>query len=77
MIDSSADRGGTLKPMPELKPGRTYLSFDIEKWGLKDAETYVDPRITISVHGTQKQASDCLPNPLNVHVQAQILMAKR
>lgn len=63
--------------MPELKPGRTYLSFDIEKWGLKDAETYVDPRITISVHGTHKQASDCLPTPLNMNVQKQILMAKR
>jgi hypothetical protein len=48
---SGAARSGTLLPCPRLIPGQQFLSFDIEKIGLKDAETYVDPYFTISVYG--------------------------
>ncbi len=48
---SGAVRSGSLLPCPRLIPGQQFLSFDIEKIGLKDAETYVDPYFTVSVYG--------------------------
>lgn len=59
-LDSSAaggkeeeeHRGGSLLPAPALRAGEQYISVEVEKWGLKDAETYVDPFVTVLVYGT-------------------------
>jgi len=39
-----------LPPVNEV-PGNTYCTINIKKIGLKDADTYVDPFITVSVRG--------------------------
>ena len=46
------DRGGTLLPQPKLRAGCTFLAFDIDRIGLKDAGSYVQPHFTVSVYGT-------------------------
>lgn len=49
--DMSESKGGSLRAAPGLKTGETFVTFDVEKWGLKDAEDYVDPRVTVCVYG--------------------------
>lgn len=46
----SESKGGSLQSAPSLKTGETFVTFDVEKWGLKDAEDYVDPRVTVCVY---------------------------
>ena len=41
--------GGTLLVRKDVLPGYKYLNITIEKIELKDAETYFDPFITVSV----------------------------
>ena len=53
-VEEEDTRGGSLLPQPDLLAGEQYVSIDIEKWGLKDADTYVDPFITICVYGTAR-----------------------
>jgi len=48
----SESKGGSLMAAPGLKSGETFVTLDVEKWGLKDAEDYVDPRVTVCVYGT-------------------------
>lgn len=54
-VDTTKDveetKGGSLRAAPALKTGETFVSFDVDKWGLKDAEDYVDPRVTVCVFG--------------------------
>ena len=46
-----APAGGTLLPCPRLVPGQHFISIDLEKIGLKDADTYVDPLMSVSTYG--------------------------
>ncbi len=52
--DDAGPSGGTLLPCPRLVPGQHFISVDIEKIGLKDADTYVDPIFTVSTFGRCK-----------------------
>lgn len=41
---------GTLRgPPSNLKRGDLVLSIFVEKWGFKDADVYVEPRVVVSV----------------------------
>eukprot|EP00753_Platysulcus_tardus_P006348 PLAT14150.1.p1 GENE.PLAT14150.1~~PLAT14150.1.p1 ORF type:complete len:293 (-),score=87.84 PLAT14150.1:101-979(-) len=40
---------GSLLPPPRYRLGRTYIEIAFEKYGLKDAERYIQPYVTISV----------------------------
>mmetsp|Transcript_22727 Transcript_22727/g.32084 ORF Transcript_22727/g.32084 Transcript_22727/m.32084 type:complete len:304 (+) Transcript_22727:45-956(+) len=40
---------GTLKPPLNASPGQTTMEVYVDKIGLKDAQTYIDSRITVSV----------------------------
>lgn len=57
------DRGGTLLPQPDLVAGEQYVSIEIERWGLKDADTYVDPFVTVCVYGGCSRALGATPPP--------------
>ncbi len=50
-----APTGGSLLPLPRLIAGLHFVTVDIERIGLKDADTYVDPTVSVSVFGA------CLP----------------
>ncbi len=50
--DEQPSGSGTLMPVPNLqgmKPNLTLLVFEIDRIGLKDAQTYLDAMITITV----------------------------
>lgn len=53
-------QGGSLLPAPQMKTGQTYLSFHMEKVGLKNASTFLDPFVTFSLVGPDGQ---CLESP--------------
>lgn len=41
--------GGTLLPKLKYRPGSTSVSIFLEKIGLKDAETYFEPHVTVTI----------------------------
>jgi len=47
--DPKAEGGSLLSPPSKLKPGQTSFSVLIDKIGLKDAQTYINAHLTISV----------------------------
>eukprot|EP00798_Chlamydomonas_sp_ICE-L_P032541 gene32541-17258_t len=52
---------GTLRGPPgELKRGDTVLAIFIEKWGLKLAQPFVDPRVLVSVRGPRGDSLETL-----------------
>lgn len=41
-------KGGTLFKRKQVLPGKTYLTITIDKIGMKDSQSYIDPLITIT-----------------------------
>jgi len=48
-VDVKSDGGSLLPPPSKVAAGSTTFSITIEKIGLKDAQTYIQPHITVSV----------------------------
>ncbi len=48
---SNSSAAGTLRGPPQnLSPGDATLTIYVEKWGLKDASKYCEPRVTVAVY---------------------------
>jgi len=55
--------GGSLKPPPAARPGMTSITMVIEKIGLKDAEVYIQPHLTISVADSKGRVIESQDTP--------------
>lgn len=54
---------GSLLPSPKVKSGQTTISILIEKIGLKDAQTYINSYLTVSVTGSNGQIIESQDTP--------------
>ncbi len=51
---------GTLRVAPSHEKGDVSLIIFIEKWGLKDAMSYTDPRVVVSVRDDRGQCMEAV-----------------
>jgi hypothetical protein len=51
---------GTLRPPPGFERGDVSLTIHVEKWGLKDAMSYYEPRVVVSVRDEKGKAVEAV-----------------
>jgi len=65
---------GTLLPAVKAKPGETTISIRIDKIGLKDAQTYLSPYITVSVVDSKGVVLESQDTPKSKSIKPQYVV---